>query len=341
MGDDPRLAAPPGPSVERSDAGRPAAVDRPAAGVGTGRERPATIGAAGRWATARLDFAVGGGRTVLARQHVPYPVHVTRPFRLDAALPGLATLYLQSASGGLYRGDDVGLEVDVGAAAAVHLTTQAATVVHDGRRVGARQRTAIRVGEGGFAAFTPDPLVLFPGAWLESRTEITLDGGAAAIVAEGICRHDPAGGDAPFDRFEATTIVRDASGRVLVADRGGVDGADLTGAASPLGPWRAFGTCLVLVGRSSEVPGGGSSPTGAAFLSPMLAARLSPMLSAGLEAAASDRGCLAGASTLPNGAGLAVRLLAVEGGALARGLDAVFATAFAALLGVPPAPRRK
>lgn len=304
----------------RCAAERPAdrsGADATADGIPSADRGRAATGAAGRSATAQLGFAVGGGRTVLVRQHVPYPVHVTRPFRLDAALPGLATLYLQSASGGLYRGDDVGLEVDVGAGAAVHLTTQAATVVHDGRGVGARQRMAIRVGEGGFAAFTPDPLVLFPGARLAGETEVVLAPGAAAIVAEGICRHDPAGGDAPFDRHAATTIVRDESGRVLVADRGGVAGADLVGLASPLGPWRAFGTCLVLAeaGRQGEA--------------------------AMLEAAVAEQGCLAGTSTLPNGAGLAVRLLAAEGGALARGLDAVFATAFTALLGVPPARRRK
>ena len=49
-------------------------------------------------------FARGGGKTFLLRQFAPYPFHVARPHRLDAARPDLATLYLQSASGGLYRG---------------------------------------------------------------------------------------------------------------------------------------------------------------------------------------------------------------------------------------------
>jgi urease accessory protein len=50
---------------------------------------------------ASLRFATGGGRTVLVHQHVPYPFHVTRAFHLDPSRPDLATLYLQSASGGL------------------------------------------------------------------------------------------------------------------------------------------------------------------------------------------------------------------------------------------------
>ena len=76
---------------------------------------------------ASLHFHRGGGRTVLAHQHVPYPFHATRPFYLDRERPEIATLYLQSASGGLYRGDDVALSIVAGPHAAAHVTTQAST----------------------------------------------------------------------------------------------------------------------------------------------------------------------------------------------------------------------
>jgi urease accessory protein len=75
-------------------------------------------------------FARGGGRTFLMRQFTPYPFHVARPHRLDAARPDLATLYLQSVSGGLDRGDRLGLAVETRPSAAAHMTSQAATVVH-------------------------------------------------------------------------------------------------------------------------------------------------------------------------------------------------------------------
>jgi hypothetical protein len=35
---------------------------------------------------ASLHFSYGGGRSVLARQRVPYPFHATRTFYLDQAL---------------------------------------------------------------------------------------------------------------------------------------------------------------------------------------------------------------------------------------------------------------
>jgi len=84
----------------------------------------------GRAAEAHLAAELAGGRTTLRRQHVGYPFHVTRGFYLDAARPDLLTLYLQSASGGLYAGDRLKLDVAVAANAAFHLTTQASTVVH-------------------------------------------------------------------------------------------------------------------------------------------------------------------------------------------------------------------
>ena len=79
---------------------------------------------------ASLHFSYGGGRTVLARQRVPYPFHATRTFYLDQARPDLATLYLQSAAGGLYRGDRVALSITADPHSAAHVTTQAATIVH-------------------------------------------------------------------------------------------------------------------------------------------------------------------------------------------------------------------
>ena len=51
---------------------------------------------AGRAAEVLLAAELAGGRTILRRQHVGYPFHITRPFQLDRMRPDLATLYLQS-----------------------------------------------------------------------------------------------------------------------------------------------------------------------------------------------------------------------------------------------------
>lgn len=271
----------------------------------------------GREAAASLRFAHGGGGTVLIRQHVPYPMHITRPFRLDAGRPDLVTLYLQSASGGLYRGDRLSLSAALETGSAVHLTTQAATVVHDTRGVAAAQTVRIRTAPDTLLAFTPDPVILFPGADYIGRTEITLADAALAIVTEGFAWHDPAGAGRSFGALSLATIVRDARGRELVADRSEIDGASLSRAASPLGPYRAFASMFVL-------GGGERSP--------------SPLQ---LDAVDLGPGCRGAASRLPNQAGIGYRVLAENGGALARAMRAVFLEAFTHILGFPPAPRRK
>src|ERR1700720_1634767 len=98
---------------------------------------------AGRKAEVLLVAELAGGRTVLRHQHVGYPFHVTRAFQLDRKRPDLATLYLQSASGGLYAADRLALGVTAGAGPALNLTTQASTVVHVGRGEGSLMRHSL------------------------------------------------------------------------------------------------------------------------------------------------------------------------------------------------------
>ncbi len=266
---------------------------------------------------ASLHFSRGGGRTVLAGQRLPYPFHATRPFYLDQERPELATLYLQSASGGLYRGDSVALSIVADPHAAGHVTTQASTIVHKTHGRPVAQHTRIEIGEHAFAAVTPEPLVLFPGAEICCTTEVTLGATSRAILIDGLAHHDPEGRGRPFDRHSNVVIVRNDAGAVLLADRGSLAGESMLSSASPLGPFRAAGTLLVL--------GPGSERCDADVLESRLAAF----------------GCVAGISKLPNDAGVGGRILAANGGALARGLEDAFAAAFEALIGVPPARRRK
>jgi urease accessory protein len=271
---------------------------------------------------ASLRFCHGGGRTVLTRQRVPYPFHATRSFYLDPARADLATLYLQSAAGGLYRGDRVTLSIVAEPCSAAHVTTQAATIVHRTHRCPVEQNTRLEVGTNAFLAFTPDPLVLFPGAEIACATEITLAESGCVILTDGLSHHAPEGVDVEnstrtFARYSNAVVVRHAVGRVLLNDRGAITGEALFAPSSPLGPHRAVGSVFVL-GRGAD--------------------RCDPEQ---METRLATCGCVAGFSKLPNDAGIGGRVLAANGGALARGLEAAFNVAFEALIGVPPARRRK
>jgi urease accessory protein len=269
----------------------------------------------GRDVEAHVAVDLAGGRTTLRRQLVGYPLHVTRGFYLDAARPDLLTLYLQSASGGLYAGDRLKLDVSVGANAAFHLTTQASTVVHDGREAGSRQRQSITVGSGAFCALASDPYVLFPGANLELETTATVPDDAVLFLADGFAIHDPKETGRTFAQFSSRQRIVRPDGRLLLQDAGRLRGDELRNGS--LGMMAAAATVLVIAPAD----------------------RLPAM--AAMEEAADGLGCLAGASAAPNRAGQVMRILAPDGGTLARALEAAFHVASRAALSVDLARRRK
>lgn len=272
---------------------------------------------AGRKAEVLLVAELAGGRTVLRRQHVGYPFHVTRAFQLDRMRPDLATLYLQSASGGLYAADRLALDLVVGAGAALNLTTQASTVVHDARGQGSTMRQSVTVKDNAFCAIISDPYVLFPGADLYIETTATVAAGATLIMAEGFAAHDPHGRGGTFTRFSTHTRIMAPDGRLLVSDRGSVRGEEISTSCGTLGGMAAAGSVLMIAAPD----------------------RLADI--AEIEAAADACGCLAGVTAAPNQAGLAMRLLAPDSGTLIRGIEAAFHIAARAALGVDLAPRRK
>ena len=258
---------------------------------------------------------LAGGRTTLRRQLVGYPLHVTRGFYLDTERPDLLTLYLQSASGGLCAGDRLKLDVSVGANAAFHLTTQAATVVHDGRDAGSRQRQSVTVEGGAFCAVASDPYVLFPGAKVELETIATVAENAVLFLADGFAVHDPRNTGRTFAQFSSRQRIMRPDGWLLLQDFGRIGGDELRNGA--LGAMTAAATILIVAPAD----------------------RLPEM--ALMEEAADSLGCLAGASVAPNAAGQMMRILAPDGGTLARALEAAFHVAGRAALRTELARRRK
>ena len=169
---------------------------------------------------ARIEFVCGAdGVTRLGRREVGYPLHLTRAFLLDESPAGLATVYLQSVSGGLYAGDDIGLDLLCADGAAAHLTTQSPTVVHDTRGQQACQHVHIDVGCDALFEYLPEASILLPGAALDSSVEVRLERGAAVLLAESFLTHDPGGGDARFAAYRGLLRVCHVEHGLLLHDR--------------------------------------------------------------------------------------------------------------------------
>ncbi|HEX6102367.1 MAG TPA: urease accessory protein UreD, partial [Alphaproteobacteria bacterium] len=231
----------------------------------------------------------------------------------------MATLYVQSCSGGIYEGDRLSLRVEAPARAQLHVTTQAATIVRSMRGAGARQETMLEAEAGSLVEYLPDPLILFPQARLETTLRIRADRDARLITGEAFLLHDPLGLGRPFAHLGSLLTVEDpVGGRVLIRDRLAARGADWT----------------------RRIPGVTGDAVGTASL--IILGPDAPGLVAPLRAALDVvPGLWGGASLLLGGTGVVCRLLAQDGRALRSGLDAVWRATRLHWTGIEPRARRK
>ncbi|MDQ0315776.1 urease accessory protein UreD [Amorphus orientalis] len=265
-----------------------------------------------------LTFRRQRGRTRLGEQRVRYPFHITRPFHFDTAVaPGLATLYLQSASGGYYRGERLLARVRAEPGAEVCVTTQASTIVHHARGTATVADTRIEAEAGSVVFHMPDPLILLPGADLLTTLTVRRAPDAAAVVSEAFLAHDPDGEGQPFARLDNEIRIETPDGVPEAIDRMVVD-VDGLSVARRLGGTIAAGGVLIV------------GPQAAAADPLAVEAGLGPIDGARLAV-----------SRLPFDCGLTVRIAAGSGRELTAALDASFAAAFRLIYGGEPARRRK
>lgn len=254
-----------------------------------------------------------GERTHLARNYAAYPFHVTRPLYFDAGWPDLPTLLLQSASGGLFQGDRLSLDISVGEGAAAQITTQSATKVHSMERGHAVQATRLEVEAGGHLELIADATILFPDCHVETTTVLTLADGASAIIADSFLWHDPKAGGAPnFALMAASVEARDDRERLLVLDRYRIARPAADAATRAFwSDYKAQGT-LYAFASSGDI------------------ATLIESLRGALEGI--DH-CYAAVSALPNEAGAYVRALAPEGSVIRAVQERAWRAARLALTG--------
>ncbi len=278
------------------------------------------VAAAGR--QAELVFTrAPDGRTYISHQCVGYPFHITRPFYLDPDPAGLLTLYLQSVSGGIYRGEHLALSLEAEAGAEAQVTTQSATIVHRMQGGGeARQDMTIRAGAGAVLEYLPDPLILFPGARFQTTLRVVAEPGATVILSDAFTQHDSEAAGGRFALLASDTRIERPDGSLLAFDRFDIGGelgeAHLDG---PAGAYPAHGTLMAVHdGCPAE-----------------------ELAEALRQAVADCHGIYAGASTMPHGCGAWARILAEDGHALRAALKAAWAAARLKVSGAEPARRPK
>jgi len=177
---------------------------------------------AGRWeARLELGYAARGDQTVpVLRRHVG-PLRVQRHFVPE---PGLCEHVIVHPPGGIVGGDRLGIDVEVGAGAAVRLTTPGATKWYRSAAAEAEQDTLLRVRSGGRLAWMPQEQIVFSGARARSALRIEAEAGAT-FIAWDVTVLGRQHGDEPFVSGSwRSRLAVGLAGRVVLDERGAVAG---------------------------------------------------------------------------------------------------------------------
>ncbi|MEE4754799.1 urease accessory protein UreD [Pseudomonas alliivorans] len=270
---------------------------------------------------ARIDFSrAPSGISYVSRQEVGYPFHLGRSLKLPQDPPGMAAVYLQSCSGGLFAGEHLRLELHAEADTQVHVSTGAATIVHSMLEHPARQTVTLIAETGALLEYLPMATILFPQARLHSQVRVTLHPNARVLLCDAFCVHTPHGTAGLPGYYRADLEVHCPAGRLLAGDRLALTGEDLQRRLPGVsGRFEAVAT-FMLLGHGLPVD----------------------EVKAGLREALSGLiDSYVGVSALPGDCGVSVRVMATDAVVLRQALHCAWASARLHLTGVAPRVRRK
>lgn len=230
------------------------------------------------------------GTTGVRELHQRFPLRTTVPFHLDPHDLGMAFVYVQNPTGGIFEGDRLHTDIEVGPGARLHVTTQSATKVYAMDHDHAVSSAGYRVRAGGYLENIPDMIIPQAGARLRQPITVDLDDGAtyvgSEIVAPGRVARDESFG---YHSLHLDTTVRSA-GTELCIDALRLD----PHAGTPARPG-VMGDACYLVSLLVAAPGRDVET---------MAQRLD-----GVAATAGGPDGAGAAGALPNAAGVSLRVL--------------------------------
>jgi urease accessory protein len=126
-----------------------------------------------------IDVVRRGERSVVTRALATSPLRLLTPRNHGRG----AWIYTATYGGGLLGGDDIRLDVSVGAGATAMMSTQASTKVYRSNREASSELRA-HVESDALLAVLPDPVVCFASATFRQLQRIDLDAGGSLIFMD-------------------------------------------------------------------------------------------------------------------------------------------------------------
>ena len=246
----------------------------------------AAVGAPGKDGNLELRFEQTAGGTKLVHDYATVPFHVSGTLGYDPH-PEAETVFLQSPTGGIAQGDRHDIDIAVGEDAIAHVSTQSSTKVQSMNCNYAGSVARLSVGEGGHLDYVPEPTIVHEDARLFQGLELELADGATAVLSDIVVPGRLARGERfDFERFLSQVTVSGPDG-LLFEDATHLAPAESDPTApGVLGEFTVYGTLFIIAPDADT-----------------------EALADDIHEAVADGEARAGASELPNGAGVGVRAL--------------------------------
>jgi len=278
----------------------------------------APVGAPGKDGVLELTFAPAEDGTALVHDYATVPFHITGSLGHDPH-PGVETVFVQSPTGGVAQGDRHDVTVTVEADAIAHVSTQSSTKVQSMACNYAAAESSLRVGFSGHLDYVPEPTILHADSRYLQDLTVELSADATAVISDVVVPGRLARGERfEFERYLSRLRATGPDG-LLFEDATHLTPADADPTApGVLGEFTVYGTTFVLAPDRDAAE-----------------------LSDALHGVVADGEARAGATALPNGAGVAVRALGDRAETVQATLHAAWDHARNELLDAPIPSGRK
>jgi urease accessory protein len=251
-------------------------------------------GAPGKHGVLQMGFVRRGDRSVLAHLHRKAPLLAQQALYWDEHLPGLPCVFMITTSGCVLQGDRLDVSISVAPEAMAHVTTQAAAKIHQMDANFAAQSMQLDVADHAYLEMLPGPVIPHRHSRFVSSATASVAATGTLLISEIVLpgRKYHGNGEAfEYDVYSSELAITRPDGRALCTEKLVCQpGRDPVRRAGVMGEFDVFANVTL------------AAP-------PRLADAVLERTEAEIDARA---GYMAGASRLPNDAGLAYKVLGTE-----------------------------
>lgn len=196
-----------------------------------------------------LGFARSGERTVLSGARHVGPLRIQKALYPEGAR--LCHAIVLHPPSGIAGGDQLRIDVDVGAEAQVLLTTPGAGKWYRSAGALAEQAVTLKAGRGATLEWLPQESIVFDAAQARMRTAVELEAGARYIGIETLCLGRRASGET-FSRGQLQLAIDiRLDGQPLWRERGRIEGGSRL-LDSPIG-LAGFSVCSTVIAAGCDI----------------------------------------------------------------------------------------